>query len=223
MKANLDYWIEGDHTRADRTVSTAEIHGPGGEFLRSVSAEGPANSTDLASDVCILDLQNQLALGILDALSVEDKMTRFVTPCETCPRIAARRCCFNNEAVQLALDDDLYRAELLLRDALSLAHPAYSDAHSNLGWVLRRQDDLTGAIEAYETAVELNTFNPLGHFNLGLAYELDGRLTESIDEYQSAIDLDPAFYQAFNNMGFTYLQMGQLDRAEQALNERSPN
>ncbi len=110
---------------------TAEIHGPGGEFLRSVSAEGPANLTDLASDICILDLQNQLALGILDALSVEvnDEIRHSLrnVPTDSCEALL-----LNNDAVQLALDDDLYRAELLLRDALSL-DPAYSDAHSNLG------------------------------------------------------------------------------------------
>ena len=56
------------------------------------------------------------------------------------------------------------------------------------------------------------------HYELGIAY-LDAKMhTEAIAEFQKAIDLDPDFIAAHTNLGEVYLETGQLDDAENAVN-----
>lgn len=57
------------------------------------------------------------------------------------------------------------------------------------------------------------------HYELGAAY-LDSKMhTEAIAEFQKAIDLDPDFTVAHISLGTVYLEMGQLDDAENAAKE----
>jgi tetratricopeptide (TPR) repeat protein len=57
------------------------------------------------------------------------------------------------------------------------------------------------------------------HYELGAAY-LDSKMhTEAIAEFQKAIDLDPDFTVAYISLGTVYLEMGQLDDAENAAKE----
>ena len=56
------------------------------------------------------------------------------------------------------------------------------------------------------------------HHELGIAY-LDAKMhTEAIGEFQKAIDLDPDFATAHTSLGEVYLEMGQLDDAENVAN-----
>ena len=57
------------------------------------------------------------------------------------------------------------------------------------------------------------------HHELGIAY-LDAKMpTEAIAEFQKAIDLDPDFIASHISLGTLYLEMGQLDDAENAAKE----
>ena len=56
------------------------------------------------------------------------------------------------------------------------------------------------------------------HYELGIAYRDAKMSTEAIGEFQKAIDLDPNFVAAHTNLGEVYLEIGQLDEAENAAN-----
>ena len=57
------------------------------------------------------------------------------------------------------------------------------------------------------------------HYELGAAY-LDSKMhAEAIAEFQKAIDIDPDFVAAYMSLGTIYLEMGQLDDAENAAKE----
>ena len=56
------------------------------------------------------------------------------------------------------------------------------------------------------------------HYELGVAYKDSKMYTEAIAEFQKAIDLDPNFVAAYVSLGEVYLEMGQLDDAENAAN-----
>ena len=54
------------------------------------------------------------------------------------------------------------------------------------------------------------------HYELGAAY-LDSKMhAEAIAEFQKAIDIDPGFVAAYMSLGTVYLEVGQLDEAENA-------
>ena len=56
------------------------------------------------------------------------------------------------------------------------------------------------------------------HYELGSAYRDAKMLTEAIAEFKKAIDLDPDFTAAHTSLGEVYLEIGQLDDAENAAN-----
>lgn len=56
------------------------------------------------------------------------------------------------------------------------------------------------------------------HHELGTAYRDSKMYTEAITEFQKAIDLDSDFVAAHTSLGEIYLEMGQLDKAENAAN-----
>ena len=56
------------------------------------------------------------------------------------------------------------------------------------------------------------------HYELGIAYRDAKMTTEAIVEFQKAIDLDPDFTAAHTSLGEVYLEIGQLDDAENAAN-----
>ena len=56
------------------------------------------------------------------------------------------------------------------------------------------------------------------HYELGIAYQASKMYTEAVAEFQKAIVLDPDFIAAHTGLGEVYLEMGQLDAAENAAN-----
>ena len=56
------------------------------------------------------------------------------------------------------------------------------------------------------------------HYELGIAYKDSKMYTEAVVEFQKAIALDPDFIAAHTSLGEVYLEMGQLDAAENAAN-----
>ena len=56
------------------------------------------------------------------------------------------------------------------------------------------------------------------HHELGIAYRDSKMYTEAITEFQKAIDLDPDFIAAHTSLGEVYLEIGELDDAENAAN-----
>ena len=118
---------------------------------------------------------------------------------------------------------ELGKARDVARDALKL-DPNYQPARS-----------LLEAIDPTFTPPEPQTLTPSEpeqpahqqidvkpkqetHYELGIAYKDSKMYTEALAEFQKAIDLDPNFIAAHTGLGEVYLEMGQLDDAENAAN-----
>lgn len=57
------------------------------------------------------------------------------------------------------------------------------------------------------------------HYELGTAYRESKMNAEAIAEFQKAIDIDPDFVAAYTSLGALYLEMWQIDEAENAAKE----
>lgn len=118
----------------------------------------------------------------------------------------------------------LGKARKAARDALQL-DPNYQAAHL-----------LLGAIDPSFTPQETQTTTPPKsdppvppqqdtkpkqevHYELGIAYRDSKMYAEAIAEFQKAIDLDRDFVAAYTSLGAIYLEMGELDDAENAARE----
>lgn len=83
-------------------------------------------------------------------------------------------------------------------------------AYNNFGNLLLETGDLTGAIAAFQTVLQIDPNLALGHFNLGIALKQKGRLKEAIDCYRQAIELDPHCAEAYQNLGVALLKAGHV-------------
>ncbi|MEM7132675.1 MAG: tetratricopeptide repeat protein [Chloroflexota bacterium] len=212
----LDLWIEGAYKQLNKVELSASIfEGPEKIFVQSVSAQAQVDERRSGVDICILAVQTQLAEEILAALGVaadaEETEQIQKTPTASCQALN-----LNNDAVLLAYQGNHQIARVKLHQALE-HDPNYADAYSNLGWVLRRQQEKEEAVQAYKTATELQPAHPLYWFNLGLSYEDVGKLDDAVAAYNRATNLDPTYVKALNNLGFTYLLMGELTKAEEQI------
>jgi tetratricopeptide (TPR) repeat protein len=78
---------------------------------------------------------------------------------------------------------------------------------------LEEEDDLEGAVLAYEQA--LLDFGPDAEiaFNLGNALYALGRLDEAIDRFEMAVEIDAEYVEAWNNLGGAYADAGRWNEA----------
>ncbi|MCT7951711.1 tetratricopeptide repeat protein [Ancylothrix sp. C2] len=82
--------------------------------------------------------------------------------------------------------------------------------YNNYGNLLLETGDITGAIIAYTTVLELDPTLATAHFNLGIAYKDKGQLQDAIKCYRQAIALNPNFAEAYQNLGVALLKAGNV-------------
>lgn len=123
---------------------------------------------------------------------------------------------------------DQARAQLALRGERDTAFPdpaieelgrlvAGASAFVIRGNRLSRAGRLDEAIEAFETAVDLDPDGRVGRQGLGATLAAVGRLGEAAVQYQAAVDLDPDDSFAHYNLGTLQAQMGRDDEAVRSL------
>jgi predicted O-linked N-acetylglucosamine transferase (SPINDLY family) len=88
---------------------------------------------------------------------------------------------------------------------------------SNLGTVLKAQNKLAEAEDAYRQALALAPDYAEGHFNLAVLLQGQQRLEEAAQSYRQALSLMPDYLAAYFNLGLLYLAQGRLGEAEAAL------
>jgi adenylate cyclase len=69
--------------------------------------------------------------------------------------------------------------------------PRSADAHYVLGFAIRAQGDIDGALAEYETAVTLNPNHAPGHAGIGICWILRGRPREALPYFDHAFRLSP--------------------------------
>lgn len=99
---------------------------------------------------------------------------------------------------------------LILTSLLLVAYSARGIART-YDWKTRKSLWLaTEAVGFYSARV---------HNNLGDVYGLEKNWAESIRHFELAIKIKPTYSEAIHNLGNTYMQLGQLDKAEETLKQ----
>ena len=83
----------------------------------------------------------------------------------------------------------------------------------HLGCCMLETSDNLGAIEAFQTAIQLNKTFQAAWGNLGNALQKEGRLEEAMQAQKKVLKLDPDNPIAYMNIGNIYRDLGKLDQA----------
>jgi tetratricopeptide (TPR) repeat protein/serine/threonine protein kinase len=99
------------------------------------------------------------------------------------------------------------------RKALEM-FPKMAVAHSRLAEVLAAKRDWTGAVAAYDKAVELDPKLLSAWHGRGIAYcDHLGKPDKAVEDFTKAIELNSKYTSAWHNRGIAYNKMGQYDKA----------
>jgi Flp pilus assembly protein TadD len=102
-------------------------------------------------------------------------------------------------------------SEVLFRNVLKYYPNSYA-AHNNIGNVLRRRNDLDGAIVEFKAALA-SWDHPKVRSNLGAVYAKKGMAKEAEEQFAAAEKLDPKSAEPDFGKGILYASLGQPDKA----------
>lgn len=94
--------------------------------------------------------------------------------------------------------------------------PQKARAYKALGTAYAEEGRLDEAIEAFLTALRVNTNYAKVHTNLGVAYYKKGRTGEAISEFKRAIDINERDALAYYNLANIFTDQGRWDDAVEA-------
>lgn len=86
-----------------------------------------------------------------------------------------------------------------LQKAIDL-NPEYTDAHINLGNMLKASDRLADSEISFRKAINLNSKDATAFANLGGALWSQGKIDEAIDVFQQSLELSPGFDVAYTGL-----------------------
>ncbi len=98
------------------------------------------------------------------------------------------------------------------RQALRL-NPEYSQAHNNLGILLKHRGDLLAAAEHYREALRLAPDYPEAHYNYAILLESQGRTAGAATHYRRALRLDADYIDAHQRYANLMAMHGNLEQA----------
>ena len=128
----------------------------------------------------------------------------------------------NNRGYQQLQADSLPQARASLEAALAV-EPRYAPAMLNLGKVLGKLGDATGAAASFGRVIRehpddrANT--AIAHFELAEIAMNSGALARAIDHYRSALALDSTAVLYANHLGFALIQVGRPKEALAVLHD----
>ncbi|MBF2048248.1 MAG: DUF563 domain-containing protein [Elainella sp. C42_A2020_010] len=88
-----------------------------------------------------------------------------------------------------------------------------SELYYNLGHILHQQNDLAGAVAAYQQAICLNSAFAQAHHSLAVVLSEQGRYEAAIQHYKQVTALQPDAVKAYNNIGCILVQQGKWHEA----------
>ena len=87
--------------------------------------------------------------------------------------------------------------------------PDFTEAHLNLGYAYRDQDKLTEAVDAFNTARQIDPNNYQVFHELGVTYMKQQRYTEAAIALQQALNIRPEAVQTENNLKVAQARLAQ--------------
>jgi tetratricopeptide (TPR) repeat protein len=99
-----------------------------------------------------------------------------------------------------------FQAALVLR-------PRSSIVHNSIGWALREQKTVDGAIAEFQKAIELGPDNALAYTHLGVALHDKQDVEGAALHHRKAIELEPTLAVAYTNLGNVLQEMKDVEGA----------
>ncbi|GBG61482.1 hypothetical protein CBR_g21825 [Chara braunii] len=129
------------------------------------------------------------------------------------------------EIGKVLADRSKFREALVSFTKAAQLKPTNVKAHFRCGNVLYRMKNYGKARESYEKGIEVGKANPMIytsvmpqlHVNLGITLEAEGMLLCACDHYREAAILNTQHFRALKLLGSALFGVGELDKAEQAL------
>ena len=111
----------------------------------------------------------------------------------------------------------IYRDNLTLNSHIVARNPVARGAHLNLSVALAIQSNFNEALEAAETAVQLEPDSSKALSHLGMLLAEFGRFEEALSVASRAVELNPKGDSAILNRSRVLMAMGRLEDAEESL------
>lgn len=108
---------------------------------------------------------------------------------------------------------NLEDAKACYQHAIAL-DPYYAKAYSNLGFVLKEQDNYADAEHCLQTALAIDPNIADAHYMLGTIYQTQGKLEDTIYHFRQAIELDPDLEFAYRDLCYVLFQQGKIEDAK---------
>ncbi|NJL66207.1 MAG: tetratricopeptide repeat protein [Microcoleus sp. SM1_3_4] len=80
---------------------------------------------------------------------------------------------------------------------------------------MQEQGNLPGAIECYQKAVKIKSYDAQAHLNLGSLYAINKQIPQAIAAYKKAISLQPNLPAAYRNLARVWTQEGKQEEANE--------
>ena len=93
--------------------------------------------------------------------------------------------------------------------------PANADAHLQFGNFLAKEGRNAEALKEFRQAQQLDPLSPSVNSRLGQQLMATGARDEGLDLLRKTVELDPFQFNARIRLGWAYLELGELDSAEQ--------
>jgi tetratricopeptide (TPR) repeat protein len=98
-------------------------------------------------------------------------------------------------------------------DRLIKQDPINSELHHLRGILALYNNDLTLAIKAFSSAIEINSNNEFYFNNLGITLKKSGKFIEAVINFDKALSLNNSFFEALNNKANTLCELGRFKEA----------
>ncbi len=171
-----------------------------GEVLEAVDIKGKMDN--------IFDLQDQLALKLIESLGIETTRRERKTVAEN-PTTSLSALELYGKALKT---DDAQEEIALLRQAIE-ADPEYKEAYNDLAVVYMDQENYATAIDLLKKALDVDESYFLAHFNLGVCYYQLGRFDESARSHKRATECNENYTFAYLALAEVYLAQYDYRRA----------
>lgn len=217
---NADKSAKGRYTMGRSLRAQGEFAAAATEFRKSIMTDVSYKKQSLANlgeIYYILNLNPQAVKYLDEALSLDfdNASLRLKLACAY-ERLGK----FDLAAEQynLALEkssnntDVLISLENLWKQKIN-TNPNDAEAYANLGAVLQRKNDYTGALSMYEKAEKLNPSNVNTRLNLGTLYQAKKEYETAIAAYDTILDVNPNFKLAYLYKAQCYKALGNKDAA----------